>query len=76
MSRPKKWCEMVKSSKDAIEDFNDFAEDKAVVWADKEITNYKKAMLILVNGNANWDMCVTEEQEKLIKTMVRRAEAI
>ena len=67
---------MLETSKSEIESFNDFAEDRAIVWADKEITNYKKAMLILVRANANWEMCVTDDQERLIKTMVRRAEAI
>ena len=76
MSRPEKWKAMVKGSRAAIEDFNDFADDKAVVWADNQIGCYKEAMLALVRGNSNWAMTVTDEQEKLIETMVRRAEAV
>ena len=66
---------MVKGSRAAIEDFNDL-DDKAVVWADNQIECYKEAMLALVRGNSNWAMTVTDEQEKLIETMVRRAEAV
>lgn len=73
MSRPKKWDEMVKSSKGAIEDFRDFADDKAVVWADNEMKNYKRAMMILVNSNNNYDMSLGEEDSKFISTMINRA---
>lgn len=44
--------------------------------ADNRIECYKEAMLALVRGNSNWAMTVTDEQEKLIETMVRRAEAV
>lgn len=73
MSRPKKWNEMVIDSKGVIEDFNDFAEDKAIVWADNEIKNYKRAMMILVNSNNNYDMSLDEEDSKFIQTMINRA---
>ena len=76
MSMPEKWKQMVKGSRAAIEDFNDFADDKAVVWADNQIECYKEAMLALVRGNSNWAMTITDDQEKLIETMVRRAEAV
>lgn len=75
MSRPKKWKEMVAGSRDAIEDFNAFADDTAIVWANSQINCYKEAMLALVRGNSDWAMTVTDGQEKLIETMVRRAEA-
>ena len=75
MNRPDKWKEMVKNSKELIEDFNDFSEDTAIVWADVQLGCYKEAMLALVSGNSNWPMSVTDEQEKLIDTMVRRAQA-
>lgn len=74
-SRPYKWKEMVNSSRAAIEDFNDFADDKAVVWADSQIGCYQEAMLALVRGNSNWAMTVTDDEELLIDTMLRRAEA-
>ena len=74
MNRPNKWKEVVQTSKENIEDFNDFSSDKAIVWADKELQNYKKAMLILVQGNPNWDMHVTEDQYNFINTMTRRGE--
>ena len=75
MSRPNKWSEMVKGSKDAIEDFNDFADDKAIVWADNELKNYKRAMLILANSNSNWSMPLADEDESFIQTMIRRAQS-
>ncbi len=75
MDRQQKWKQMVNSSKSQIEDFNDFAEDKAIVWADNQIGCYKESMLALVRGNSNWGMTVTEDQQNLIETMVRRAEA-
>ena len=75
MGRPEKWKEMVRSSRELIEDFNDFSDDKAVVWADNQIRSYQESMMALVRGNSNWAMTVTEDQEKLIETMVRRAEA-
>ena len=73
MSRPKKWKEMVNSSRDAIEDFRDFEDDKAIVWADTQIGSYKEGMLALVRGNSDWAKTVSYDQEKLIETMVRRA---
>ncbi len=75
MNRPQKWKQMVNGSRSAIEEFNDFADDKAIVWADNQIGCYKEAMLALVRGNSNWAMTVTDDQQKLIETMVRRAEA-
>lgn len=32
-----KWKEMVTASERVIEDFNDFADDRATVWADNQI---------------------------------------
>lgn len=69
-----KWDELVNSSKGEIETFNDFASDKAIVWADKQIKSYKQALMALVYSNSNWPMNVTDEQEKLINTMIRRIE--
>lgn len=67
------WKEVVHTAKDNIENFNDFKEDTAIVWADKELQNYKRAMLILhkFSGLSN----MTEDEEALVETMVRRAEA-
>ena len=76
MNRPDKWKEMTLNSRAAIENFNDFSDDKAIVWADVQIGCYKEAMLAVVRGNSNWAQGVTDEQEKLIETMVRRAEAL
>ena len=75
MSRPEKWKEMVKGSRAAIEDFNDFADDKAVVWANNELENYKRALLILQGAYSDWAMNVTDEDEDFVNTMIRRAEA-
>ena len=75
MNRPDKWKEMVQNSRTVIEDFNDFSEDSAIVWADVQIGCYKEAMLALVRSNSSWAMNVSDEQELLIDTMVRRAEA-
>lgn len=70
-----KWKEMVACSRENIEDFRDFLDDKATVWANKEMNNYQKAMLFLVKSNENWEDLVTEDQAKFIKTMIRRAES-
>lgn len=75
ISRPDKWKEMVNSSQLAIESFNDFADDKAIVWADVQIGCYKEAMMALVRGNSDWAMTVTEDEERLITTMMRRVES-
>ena len=75
MNRPEKWKAMANGSRLAIEDFRSFADDKAIVWADNQIGCYKEAMLALVRGNSNWAMTVTDDQQKLIETMIRRAEA-
>ena len=75
MGRPQIWKHMVNGSRLVIEEFNDFADDRAIVWADNQIGCYKEAMLALVRGNSNWAMTVTEDQQLLIETMIRRAEA-
>lgn len=75
MNRPDKWKEMVSDSKQAKEDFNEFADDEAILWANKELENYKRAMLILANSNNNWPMAVSDDDEALISTMIRRAES-
>ena len=75
MSRSEKWKAMANGSRLAIEDFRSFADDKAIVWADNQIGCYKEAMLALVRGNTDWSMTVTDDQQKLIETMIRRAEA-
>ena len=76
MSRPKKWDIMCYNSRAEIENFSDCEKDKAIVWADNELRNYRRAMMALVKSNPNWAMGVTEDEEKLISTMIRRAEAI
>jgi hypothetical protein len=78
MDSTKKWEQMVNSSSLAIKDFNGsdtLGFDKSIVWADNQIGCYKEAMLALVRGNSNWAMTVTDDQQKLIETMMRRAEA-
>ena len=74
MNRPDKWKEMAANSRSAVEDFRDFSDDKAIVWADVQIGCYKSAMLALIRGNSNWAQGVTSDEEKLILTMLRRAE--
>lgn len=73
MNRPEKWGEMVKTSKSQIEDFRNFSDDKAIVWADNEMKNYKRAMMILVASNNNYDMSLGDEDSKFIQTMINRA---
>ena len=75
MNRPDKWKEMVNSSRAAIEDFNDFSDDTAIVWANVQLECYKEAMLALVASNSDWAMSVTYDQKKFIGRMIRRAEA-
>jgi len=75
MSRKERWEEMVKDCKEAVEDFNDFPEDKAIIWADNELKNYKRAMLILANSHSDWSLNISEDDEKFVSTMIRRAES-
>jgi len=75
MSRPKKWKEMVSNSKSQIEDFNDFLDDKAIVWADNEMNNYKRAMMILVGAETNYRGLLTEQDTKFVETMINREQA-
>ena len=37
-----KWNEFVEKSREAIEDFNDFHEDRLIVWADNRIKELEK----------------------------------
>ena len=76
MSRPSKWDEMVVNSRAAKEDFRDFADDKAIIWADNEMKNYKRAMLLLKNSHSNWAMSLNDEDERFVQTMINRAESI
>lgn len=76
MSRPEKWDIMAHNSRAAIEDFNDFEEDRAIAWADKELRNYRRAMMVLASSNSNWAMSVSDDDEKFISTMLRRGEAV
>jgi hypothetical protein len=41
MTPEEKFLSMVKNSKELIEDFNDFADDQAIVWAANEIKNLR-----------------------------------
>jgi hypothetical protein len=75
MSRPSKWDEMVRSSRRAKEDFNNFADDNAIVWADNEMRNYKRAMLILKNAHSDWAMSLSDDDERFVQTMINRAES-
>ena len=72
--RQKKWLEMVSSSRVAEELFNDFADDNAIVWANKELENYKRAMMVLIEGKSdNMYKGLSKEDVDLIETMERRA---
>jgi len=75
MSRKEIWEEMVKDCKEAVEDFNDFPDDRATIWADNELKNYKRAMLILANSHRDWVLNVNEDDEKFVSTMIRRTES-
>lgn len=74
ISRQDTWKIMVHNSREEIENLNDFKEDKAIVWADNELRNYRRAMLILAKSNPNWALSVSEDDEKFINTMIRRGE--
>jgi hypothetical protein len=63
------WKEVVHTARDNIDNLNDFKEDTAIVWADKELQNYKRAMMALATRSNSQD------DLSLIDTMVRRAEA-
>lgn len=61
---------MVASSREAIEDFNDFLEDKAIVWADgriknleSEISRHKQIMHDLHTLHCEPDNCVLNGEE-------------
>jgi len=66
---------MVQSSKAAKENFSEFADDNAIIWADNEMRNYKRAMLLLKNTNSDWTMNLGDEDERFVATMIRRAES-
>ena len=75
MSRKEIWEEMVNNCKEAVEDFNNFSEDMATIWADNELKNYKRAMLILANSHSDWSLNISEDDEKFVSTMIKRAES-
>lgn len=72
MSRKEIWEEMVNNCKEAVEDFNNFSEDMATIWADNELKNYKRALLILAKSHSGW---ISEDDEKFVSTMIKRAES-
>ena len=76
MSRPSKWGEMVANSKAAKEDFREFADDRAIIWADNEMINYRRAMLLLKNAHSDWAMRMNGEDKRFVQTMINRAESI
>jgi len=43
-----KWKEMVWAAADAVEDFNDFIDDRAILWADKRIKELESRCRILL----------------------------
>jgi two-component SAPR family response regulator len=73
MNRPEKWKEMVNGSKESIENFNDFLDDKAIVWADNEMNNYRLAMLVMINSGVTWQDYLSEDGKKLVMTMLNRS---
>ena len=71
MDKQDKWKEMAKQSSQSIEEFNDFIDDKAIVWADSELKNYKRAVKLLTSVNKG----ISKEDGKFIATMERRSKA-
>ena len=65
---------MVDGSREAKNDFNNFSDDDAILWADAQIESYKNAMLSLARSHSDWAMSVSDDDERLIDTMIRRAE--
>ena len=75
-NRKEWWEDLVAESKEEIENFNNFQSDDAIVWADNQLTAYKKELLAMANGNNNWAQGVSDDDQKLITTMIRRAEGV
>ena len=60
-----KWKDMVVASQRVIEDFNDFADDRATVWADNQIktlTAERDALKTSLERCENW----FESQAKVV----------
>lgn len=69
------WNKMVSDSRNLIEDFDNFADDTAIVWADKEMKNYKRAMMMLIESQNNCNIALSTDDKKFIETMFNRAQA-
>jgi hypothetical protein len=66
-----KWAELVMQSRSAIENFNDFIDDKAVCWADDRINGLSLALsAILDSGEIPYcesSPLVSAAREELLK---------
>lgn len=80
-----RWDKLVLERREVIENFRDNSEDNAIVWADKEMKNYKRAMMLLVEKLAGCkdDQCAInllqsamgKDDRDFVMTMIRRAKA-
>lgn len=48
MKTPDVWEHLVTERKEVVEGFRDHSEDQAILWADKELKNYQRALLLIV----------------------------
>ena len=63
MSVEEKFFSMAESSEKAIEDFNDFADDRAIAWAAREIKRLRELVKVLT-PNAVLSGAATEVKPK------------
>jgi hypothetical protein len=63
MSVEEKFFSMAESSEKAIEDFNDFADDRAIAWAAREIKHLRELVKVLT-PNAVLSGAATEVKPK------------
>jgi polyhydroxyalkanoate synthesis regulator phasin len=75
MTLEEKFFSMAESSEKAIEDFNDFADDRAVVWAAKEIRHLREMVkeIEVMRHAIMWEM--GEESPNFLQDMIREYEA-
>jgi len=71
MNDKEKWREMVAASKNAKEEFNDFADDRAIIYAADLINNMRNVinnMLVILDdySGTNGEMAVIEKGEKIL----------
>ena len=74
MKTPDIWNRLVLERKEVIENFRDHSEDNAIVWADKEMKNYRRAMMLLAQESIPQPVMGKDDRD-FVMTMIRRAKA-